>query len=357
MSLGPARALTRTGPGERVSRLMEKPMANTLQGSSGTLVDKEIRGYLADLMAGLERFSTVKAPADGHGSLSEQIFTVLTDRQFCHLSRGAAAPYRDRTLSLLEDRIRVGEPVSFWYDVGPGYHASLRPGEVDLSFEIGLSELLILFQIVSFCHRVAELYPPGARFSLVVDNLCALRTNDIPVARTERYCLRFLELIRELKLDDLVGMTIESEEFELDEYDRVLAELQPQPLAAALSADDLENVERFLGRRCSMEEAVDRADKYRRTGMVTEHLLLRVVRGVRMTQRASETTLGFRAFPGGDSRTQCGEVAIGRNTKGKLRPVLLTSRNVDDYDCTRITDLEDLSVPVSHVTFAEKIGA
>jgi hypothetical protein len=250
----------------------------------------------------------------------------------------------------------VGEPVSFWYDVGPGYHASLRPGEVDLSFDIGLAELLILFQIASFCHRVAELYPPGARFSLVVDNLCALRTNDIPVARTEEYCLRFRGLIRELELDDRVGMTVESEEFDLGEYDDVLAGVQPQPLAAPLSGDDLENVERFLGRPCSLAEAAERADRYRRTGMVTEHLLRRVVRGVRMTQRASETTLGFRAFPGGDSRTQCGEVAIGRNTKGKLRPVLLTSRNVDDYDCVRVADLDDLSLPISHVTFAEKIG-
>jgi hypothetical protein len=335
---------------------MEKPMTNTLQGSSRPLVDEEIRAYLADVMSAFGPSSTAKAWPNGPDSLTEQIFTVLTDRQFCHLSRGATAPYRDRTLSLLEERVRVGEPLAFWYDVGPGYHASLRPGELDLSFDIGLSELLILFQIVSFCQRVAELYPPGARFSLVVDNLCALRTNDIPVTQTAGYCLRFRELIRELGLDDRVGMTVESEEFDLDEYDDILAGIEPEQPAAPLSGDDLENVERFLGRRCSLGEAVDRADRYRRTGMVTEHLLLRVVRGVRMTQRASETTLGFRAFPGGDSRTQCGEVAIGRNAKGKLRPVLLTSRNIDDYDCVRVGDLDDLSLPISHVTFAEKIG-
>ena len=51
-------------------------------------------------------------------------------------------------------------------------------------------------------------------------------------------------------------------------------------------------------------------ERYRRTGLVTGLLLDRLVRGVHMTQRATGATLGFRPFPGGNQRTQTGELVI-----------------------------------------------
>jgi hypothetical protein len=104
-----------------------------------------------------------------------------------------------------------------------------------------------------------------------------------------------------------------------------------------------------------VQEANERIDRYRRTGIVTELLLARVVGGVRMTQRASATTLGFRPFPGGDSRTQCGHVAMGRNTHGKLRPILLTSRNVGAYELRSLTFPGLLPSLVNDVTYAERV--
>ena len=110
---------------------------------------------------------------------------------------------------------------------------------------------------------------------------------------------------------------------------------------------------RFLGRSCDLAEAGERIERYRRSGIVTEMLLERVVRGVRMTQRATGATLGFRPFSGGDQRTQCGEVALTRRSKGGLKPVLLTSRNIDGYECANVGSPEVLPPSVPRLCWAE----
>jgi hypothetical protein len=317
-------------------------------------LEAEARSYLAEVMAGLEASHSESAPQpQSPEQLAEEIFGVVTSRQFCYLSRTKTAPYRPETVRLLHRRIETGEPFRFIYDIGPGYHASLAPGELDLRFDVGLSELLIFYQINSLCRRVAELYPPGGHFWLFIDNICGLRTNDIPLERTEGYCARLRELIRETGLADRVDLIVESEEFSLEEYDRLLAELEVKPLVSPPSADAIENVERFLGRRCSVAEAAERIERYQRTGFVTDTLIDRLVRGVHMTQRATGATLGFRPFPGGDARTQCGEVVLGGNPKGRLHPFLLTSRNVDAYELIRLRYPDLLPATVKEVILAE----
>jgi len=316
-----------------------------------------VEAYLREVMSQFSAPRRATSPVHNVNSdvdaLAREIFDLVTSRAFCHLSRTRTAPYREETLTLLRRRIKTGEPFRFFYDIGPGYHATTRPGETDLRFDVGLSELLTLFQIASLCRRVGQLYSPAARFWLVIDNLCGLRTNDIPVERTAAYVDRLRELIRESGLGDRVELIGESEEFELEEYDRLLAGQGPQPLATP-SPEALENVERFLGRRCSIDEAAERIERYRCATNVTDYLLTRLVSGVHMTQRATGATIGFRPFPGGDSRAQCGEVALAHNSKGTLRPVLLTSRNVGGYELTRLQFPELLPSTVEYVTYAEQ---
>jgi hypothetical protein len=316
-------------------------------------VEAYLRNVMSRLSAPTSRTSPIRGANDDVDALALEIFDLVTSREFCHLSRTRTAPYRDETLVLLRRRIESGGPFRFFYDIGPGYHATTRPGETGLRFDVGLSELLILFQIASLSSRISELYPPAAHFWLVIDNLCGLRTNDIPVERTAAYVDQLRELIRESDLDDRVELIVESEEFELEEYDRLLADQEPQPLTTP-SAEAHENVERFLGRRCSIDEAAERIERYRRATHVTDYLLTRLVSGVHMTQRATVATIGFRPFPGGDSRAQCGEVALARNSKGKLRPLLLTSRNVGSYELTRLQFPELLPPTVEYVTYAEQ---
>jgi len=283
----------------------------------------------------------------------DAVFDVLTSRRFCYLGRKRTAPYREATLSMLRHDMEQNQPVRFYFDVGPGYHASTRPGTGGLVFDVGLSELFVLQQIVLFCNRVREVYAPGARFRLVIDNFCALATNDIPVESTTAFCERLRTLIRETGVEDVVDLVVESEEFSLSEYNQLLAGVEAQPPPSELSDADLENVVRFLGRNCDAAEAGDRVERYRRSGIVTEMLLERVVHGVRMTQRATGATLGFRPFSGGDQRTQCGEVALTRRSKGGLKPVLLTSRNIDGYECVSVDSPEGFPPSIPRFSWAE----
>ena len=187
----------------------------------------------------------------------------------------------------------------------------------------------------------------------MIDNYCALATNDIPVENTSAFCERLRTLIRETGVEDIVDLVVESEEFSLSEYEQQLAGIQPQPSRSDLSDADLENVVRFLGRSCDEAEAGDRVERYRRSGIVTEMLLKRVVHGVRMTQRATGATLGFRPFSGGDQRTQCGEVALTRRSKGGIKPVLLTSHNIDGYECVSVDSPGILPPSIPRFSWAE----
>ena len=175
----------------------DRPTSIELRAAA-TPIETEIGRYLADLKAGMT--ADPKARSSGHDNLAEEIYSILTDRQFSHVSRGRAAACREQTLLLLSQSLRRGGPIPFWYDIGPGYHASIGAGALAPSFEVGLSEWLVLHQIACFSQRVAGVYAPGVRFSLVVDNLCALRTNDIPVEHTQRYCSALRALIRERAL-------------------------------------------------------------------------------------------------------------------------------------------------------------
>ena len=314
--------------------------------------EQEVEAYLALVMAGFgPQVLPAHDPSATADTVADAVFDLLTSRTFCHLQRGLSAPYRERTVELLRPRIEAAEPLRFFYDIGPGYHATLRPGEEPLFFDVGLAELLILFNVNAFADRVANIYPPGVHFHLVVDNLCGHRTNDIPLELSEGYCARLRYLIDELGLTSRVTLLVESETFALGEYDQLLATVEPSPLALP-STKAHENVERFLGRLCSADEAAERIEGYRRAGIVTEQLLARAVDGVRITQRATPATLGFRPFPGGDSRSQCGAVVLGANSKGRLRPFLLTSTNVDEHDCAELVYPEVLPESVATVLYA-----
>jgi hypothetical protein len=313
---------------------------------------QELRTYLATTLA---EMAALPAPQDAgspidNPALAGELFAVLTSRAFCYLGRSKAERYREAVVTSLRKRMATGGPFRFFYDIGPGYHATTRPGVLPLCYDVGLSELLMLGQINGLCRRLAELYSPGARFFLVIDNLCALRTNDIPVHRTEGYVRQFRRLIEELRMSRRVELIVESEVFDIGEYDRLLADVEGEPPVAEPSPEAVDNVARFLGRPCTSSEAAERMERYRRASLVTGQLLDRLVRGVHMTQRATGATLGFRPFPGGDQRTQAGELVMSRNSNGRLRPMLLTSRNVEDYDCARLELPGLLPAPMTHVT-------
>lgn len=275
------------------------------------------------------------APGSGD-ALAELVFDLLTSRPFSYLGRRKAAPYRPMVLPSIQRDVALGRPVRFHFDIGPGYHASVDPDRRGIGFEVGLGQLLALRQVVLFQDAVRAVYPPGVRFWLVIDNLCGLYTNDVPLAHSETFVRGLRALIDALGVGDTVGLLVESEAFTEAEYERLWCAIPAEPPPNEVGDDDLENVARFLGRPCSRDEAAHRIEGYRRAGIVTETLLARVVDGVRLTQRASPATLGFRSFPGGAQRMQVGEVVLAVRPDGAIQPLLLSSRNRPDYELARV---------------------
>lgn len=318
--------------------------------------DAPVAEYIATLVSRLRPVApAARALTEDTEALAGEIFTILTSREFCYLSRSRTAPYRDDAVARMAGPIRAGEPARFYYDIGAGYHAGTDPDRPGLVFSAGFSELCILAQIASFCNRVQQIYPPGARFLLVIDNVCGLVTNGIPLASTAGYTAQLRGMIAETGMQERVGALVESEQFDPAGYVVDPVRLAADAAACDPSPEDVENVRRFLGRWCDDAEARERIARYRQAGEMTEARLAGVVDGVRMTQRATGGTLGFRPFPGGDVRMQVGEVVLGTNAKGAIRPFLLTSRNAARYRCTRLAFPGLLPATVGHVTWAEPL--
>jgi hypothetical protein len=316
----------------------------------------QVDAYLQALLSELAGASAGRPLAPTAGpALPHLAFDALTSRDFCYLSKSRARVYERDILAGVEAAARRGEPIRFYYDIGGGYHASIRPGVTQLVFDIGLAELLVLRQIAGFSARIQEFYAPGVRFSLVIDNLCALLVNDIPVVRTLAYCQGLRQLIREIDLEHLVDVLVESEQVAVADFGPECQDVAPA--AASPTSKEHHNVERFLGRTCGADEAAERTRRYRAVVETSERLLAPHIRGIHMTQRATAATICFRPFPGGDSRIQCGEVALTRNVHRKLCPVLLTSANVGGYDVRRYPVPGGLPGGIAHVTYAERCTA
>jgi hypothetical protein len=321
------------------------------------IVDQEqevtLRTYLETLMAGLRFPSTTEHQGLDAEKVPQKVFDVLTNRDFCYLSRSRVVRYQEGVLSAANRALRQAEPIRFYYDLGGGYHASTQPGDEDVSFDVGLAELFVLSQISSFAARVRGFYPAGVKFSLVIDNMCALLINDIPLVKTLGYCTRLRALIQELDLGSVLDVLVESEHISVADFERTRAVTLGQNGSMTLSRKQHDNVERFLGRPCDDAEAFGRTVKYLEVIDASERLLEPLIHGVHMTQRATDSTICFRPFPGGDSRIQCGEVVLTRNSKQKVYPVLLTSSNRGQYVCRRYRFSVLLSSLIPHVTYAE----
>ena len=316
---------------------------------------RQLSDYVLTIMSSFSNNATMtKASGIDDKRVSADIYNIITGRSYSHLSRGKAGRYKDAILESVALNVQSGEPATFFYDLGPGYHASLYPDQMDLSFEVGLSELLVLYQISEFSREVAEVYPGGARFYIIIDNLCALATNDVSTEKTARYCADLRSLIDAIGVQQRVELLVESELFEESDYPRLELPVEAGS-DQCLSDEAIENVSRFVGRHCDMSEALARINIYREAAEVTENNLSRVVTGVRLTQRATENTLGFRSYPGGDSRIQAGEVAMTHNKKGKLRPILLTSRNIAEYDLYRFEFPDGVPDLLQHLTYVRPV--
>ncbi len=277
---------------------------------------------------------------------AEWVFGILGERRFTHLSRRNAGPYRAAIVSSLQADIVSGHPLRFCWDLGPGYHASLSADFGGLRFEPGLGELLALRQIRLLDRAVRHMYPPGVRFALFIDDLCASAVNDVPLASTSRYVRLLSAMLGALAMDGCVNVQAESALVDVRDLQRAMAqEPLPQDMRSPAwlpSETEVQNVSRFVGHACSVGEARQRTLRYLKAQAVSARLLSDRVEGVRLTQRASAATFGFRSFPGGDARLQCGEVDLLIDDRGRLRPHLFTR---SQHDCFRRLPISGTDLP------------
>jgi hypothetical protein len=278
---------------------------------------------------------------------AEAAFAILTHRDFTYLSKSRASLYQASILHHLAEDASAGRPLRFYYDLGGGYHAGINSSCRELSFSPGLGELFALRQITLFDRKVRSIYAPGTSFFLVIDNVCALLVNAIPLHQTLSYCAELRNLIRQLDLDKHVDLLVESEHFCPEDY-RVDTTSVPISLP---SPDVVENVSRFLGRDCGVSEAMDRIARYQVVSDETEKKLRSLIHGVRMTQRATPSTFGFRAFPGGDSRIQSGDVILIYHHNGRIEPRLVTSQSHLSGNIRHIDVSDLLPLPNSRVGY------
>ena len=315
---------------------------------------KWVEDYLCDVMTS---FHTNSEPSMGDSSdTSEAVFRTLIGHRYNYLSRGRSMEYRDRVMPWINEAVQANEPVRFYYDLGGGYRASLRPGKQPVTFSVGLGEFLALRQIALFCNELRGCYPPQAHFWIVIDNLCAYFTNDIPIEETRGYAKELRRLIAELGLNEYVEVLLESELFSVEEFRHEFMTAYTRPKPSRLTPAEYENVTRFLGRLCEQKEAEARVSRYERASTATECLIAPVIRGVRLTQRATAGTLCFRSFRGGDQRIQSGDLALSYGPDRSLSPVLLTSRNVDRYRCLRVPAPDCIPQSVPTITIARPLA-
>ncbi len=312
-----------------------------------------VREYLVALTASFFGPRPVQAaecvPVD---QLPDRLFDVLVRREFCYLSKRRVAPYYADFLRWVRPAVAQAAPIEFYYDIGGGYHASLRPSSEPVSFDVGLAEIFLLRQIRKFAMRAGAIYAPGVRFHLVVDNLCAHLINDIPVERTLGYCRALRELVEATAMADCVDLLVESEHVDAGDFERIRLQDRIHEEQTQVTLAQHRNVERFLGRPCEESEALQRCIRYREVCAASEALLAPLIKGFHLTQRATASTMCFRAYPGGDSRIQSGEVALRSDAGWQLGPILLTSANVEEYLCYRDRPMEVLPKVVNHVTYA-----
>jgi hypothetical protein len=334
------------------SNTMSNAKPNPIYSIPTAQVDSFVEDYLASVLDQVSRrpsdelTRTVSDPV-------KAVFDLLTARRYGHLGRKKSEPYRRAVEDHLTRDIDKNRPLQFYFDLGPGYHASLAPEKGSLVFDVGLGELLALRQVISFCNEVRLHYELGAQFHIVIDNLCGWATNDIPLERSLGYVQQLRDLIDEMGAGDLVSLLVESENSSVEEYAEFLSGLPKKPPIAQISPDQIENVSRFLGRPCSKTEAIWRIERYGRTSITTEALLEGAIRGVRLTQRASASTLGFRPFTGGDQRIQVGQVVLSCSTGGGIKPILLSSRNVHNYNVLDLMRPDSLPETIGTVCYAQ----
>ncbi len=254
---------------------------------------------------------------------------IITHRNFNYQSKSKLSHLVDRVRQQLFKQIDHGSPIHFYLLYNGGYRASSFANEPSHIFEPDQTELLLLYQIALLHSKVSSLYEPGIKFSIVVNNGVAHWVNNIPLLETEHYAKQFRAMIHFLGAESRVQLLVQSELLGFDPFFTFL----PADQKLHVSEEEHFIVERFLGHRCTEDEAKHRLALYLLAESKWEKDLLPYVLendAIVMRQVAHPKVLSFRPFPGGAIRSQNGSLGFDCNGN-TLKAKLITSKTVHEY--------------------------
>lgn len=266
--------------------------------------------------------------------LADEILHILTHRMFNYQSKRKLTRIIAKVKPHLERQVANSLPIRFFFLYNGGYRASPFPEKKSLIYEPDQTELMLLFQISLLKQKVETIYPIGIEFFIVINNGVALWTNEIPLSDTERYANKMREMIKLLGAESQVHVLVQSE---LASFDPNHSFIPRYPFTKISEQEHL-NVERFLGRTCSYEEASFRFTTYLQAeSKWTEDLssLVATEDALIMRQVAHPDMLSFRPFPGGAIRVQNGSLGFEYHNN-KLIPKLITSKTLQIHKLERI---------------------
>ncbi|MFN3588980.1 MAG: hypothetical protein ACK4UP_06325 [Spirosomataceae bacterium] len=265
--------------------------------------------------------------------LADEILQILTHRIFNYQSKKNLTQVITKVKLNLEKQIANGSPIRIFFLYNGGYRASPFSGKQSLIYEPDQTELMLLFQITLLKQKIATIYPHGIEFFIVINNGVALWTNEIPLFETEKYANRMRGMIQFLGAEGDVHILVQSE---LPSFNPNYS-FTPSHPRTKISEQDHLNVERFLGRTCSYEEASFRFTTYLQAEAKWAEDLSSIVTAkdaLIMRQVAHPDMLSFRPFPGGAIRTQNGSLGFEYHND-KLIPKLITSKTLQKHTLER----------------------
>ncbi|MEW6618551.1 MAG: L-tyrosine/L-tryptophan isonitrile synthase family protein [bacterium] len=262
--------------------------------------------------------------------IPSDFFKIITHREFnCQLAN-KIVQWKETVVREAGMYVSKNEPIKIYFALGGGYKASLDVLNFNtLNYSIGLGELLVIYQIKKLDEKIKQIYKPGITFNIVIDNGVANYVNNIPREKTLHYCNLLKKLIVKLRMDHCINLIIQTENLNWDEN---IKKISYTPLKLKeISERQHANVMRFLGRKCTYEEALMLQNKYNACMLISGQIIKQARENdLWFLQYSNNGELTFRSFPGGVCRIQVGDIALVNNHK--VIPFSLSTENIKNYN-------------------------
>jgi hypothetical protein len=262
--------------------------------------------------------------------IAREITELLIHRIFNFQSRKNLSQIISNVRQNLSRQINKGTAIKFILLYNGGYRASPFSNQPSLIFEPDQTELMLLYQIALLHKKILPLYAYGIDFHIVINNGVGKWVNDIPITSTENYANQLRKMIHFFGAENSISVVLQSEFVDFDPF----FSFEPFKTEQFLSEDEHLIIERFLGRRCSREEAEYRSALYKLAELKWGKDLSPIIAskdGILMRQVAHPDMLSFRPFPGGAIRIQNGTLGF-QHKNDVLRPKLITSKSVAEHN-------------------------